>query len=114
MRTAAALEQVRSNRYLWILNKCIDGAVRQIGEMGLMEKRKLARRWAGEVSLPELVDRLELALTEVTPGASVFKALSVLSLRLGSPGETGAVQKSRSGVSRRARHTAVESLPLFS
>jgi hypothetical protein len=114
MRATAALEQVRSNRYLWILNKCIDGAVRQIGEMGLMEKRKLARRWAGEVSLPELVDRLELALTEMPPGASVFKALSVLSYRLGSASGPGAEQKSRPGVSRRARHTAVESLPLFS
>jgi hypothetical protein len=73
-----------------------------------MQKRKFARRWAAEVSLPELVDRLELALTEVPPGACVFKALS-----FESPSWLGAEQKRRSGASRRARHTSVESLPLF-
>jgi hypothetical protein len=78
-----------------------------------MQKRKFARRWAAEVSLPELVDRLELALTEVPPGACVFKALSALSHRLGSASGPGAEQKRRSGASRRARHTSVESLPLF-
>jgi hypothetical protein len=46
-----------------------------------MQKRKFARRWAAEVSLPELVDRLELALTEVPPGARVFKALSIVATR---------------------------------
>ncbi|MGF6902635.1 hypothetical protein P3T22_003914 [Paraburkholderia sp. GAS348] len=43
-----------------------------------MKKRKFARKRAGEVSLPELRGRLELALIEVPARISVCRALSDL------------------------------------
>lgn len=79
-----------------------------------MQKRKYARKSAGTVSLPELLDRLELALTGTPARVSVCRALSDLNRGLGSTSEKTAGGRSRSGSPRRRRQTAVETLPLFS
>jgi hypothetical protein len=79
-----------------------------------MQKRKLARKRAKEVNLPELLDRLELALTRTPPRTSVCRALSDQSRRLCSSSGKAAAQPGRSASSRRRRQTAVESLQLFS
>jgi len=70
----------------------------------------------GESSLPELLNRLELALVAMPDRTSVCKALSDLNKRLGSVGESTPARTCRSAASRRQRQrqTAVESLPLFS
>jgi hypothetical protein len=81
---------------------------------GLMQKRKFARERAGEVSLPELLDRLERALTGIPPRTSVFRNLSDLNYRLGSASQKAAAPNSRSMPLRLRRRTAMESLPLFS
>ena len=78
-----------------------------------MRKRKFAGKTTGGSSLPELLNRLELALAGMPDRTSVCKALSDLNKRLGSAGEHP-VRTGRSAVSRRRRQTAVESLPLFS
>jgi hypothetical protein len=79
-----------------------------------MQKRKFTRKRAGEVNLPELLDRLELALTEMPARTAVCRALSDLNRRLGSTSEKTAARTSRSTSPRRRRQTAVESLSLFS
>ncbi|MGF6998779.1 hypothetical protein P3T25_007160 [Paraburkholderia sp. GAS32] len=79
-----------------------------------MQKRKFARKSAGEVNLPELLDRLELALTGTPARTSVCRALSDLNRRLGSTSEKIAARPGRSPSPRRRRQTAVESLSLFS
>jgi hypothetical protein len=79
-----------------------------------MQKRKFSRTSAGEASLPELLDRLELALTGIPPRTSLCRALSDLNRRLGSASEKTAAWTSRSPSPRRRRQIAVESLPLFS
>ena len=79
-----------------------------------MKKRKFARTREDEVSLPELLDRLELALTEVPPRMSDCRVLSDLNRRLGSTNEKAAARTGRITPSRRRRQCAVESLPLFS
>ena len=79
-----------------------------------MQKRKFAGKRAGEVSLPELLDQLELALTGTPARKSVCRALSDLNRRLGSASGKTAARASRSASPRRRRQTAVESLPLFS
>ncbi|NPT62486.1 hypothetical protein [Paraburkholderia elongata] len=61
-----------------------------------MRKRKLARKRAGEVNLPELLDRLELALTGTPVRMSVCRALSDLNRRLGSTSDKTAARTSRS------------------
>ncbi len=48
-----------------------------------MQKRKFARKSAGEVNLPELLDRFELALTGTPARTSLCRALSDLNRRLG-------------------------------
>jgi len=79
-----------------------------------MKKRKFARKGAGEVSLPELLDRLERTLTEMPARISVCRALSDLNRRLGSTNGKAAARTGRTTPSRRRRQSAVESLPLFS
>lgn len=81
-----------------------------------MRKRKFAGKMTGESSLPELLNRLELALVAMPDRTSVCKALSDLNKRLGSVGESTPARTCRSAASRRQRQrqTAVESLPLFS
>ncbi|WP_301773089.1 hypothetical protein [Paraburkholderia sp. SECH2] len=76
-----------------------------------MKKRKFARTREGEVSLPELLDRLELALTEVPPRMSDCRVLSDLNRRLGSTNEKAAAWAGRITPSRRRCQCAVESLP---
>jgi hypothetical protein len=79
-----------------------------------MQKRKLARKRAGEVSLPELLDRLELALTAIPARTSLSRALSDLKRRLGSVSEKSTVPTRRSMSMQARRQTVVESLQLFS
>jgi hypothetical protein len=80
-----------------------------------MHKRKLARNLAGEASLPELLDRLELTLAGVPAGTSVCKALFDLNRRLGSSGGHVAARSRRAAPApRRDRMAAAESLSLFS
>ena len=79
-----------------------------------MQNRKLARKRAGEVSLPELLDQLELALTGTAARTSVCRALSELNQRLGSATGKTAARASRSASPRRRRQPAVETLSLFS
>jgi hypothetical protein len=79
-----------------------------------MQKREFVRKRAGEVNLPDLLDRLELALTGTPARASVCRALSDLNRRLGSTSWKTAARPSRSTSPRRRRQTTVESLPLFS
>lgn len=79
-----------------------------------MQKRKFARKRAGEVNLPELLNLLELALTGTPARTSVCRALSDLNRRLGSASGKTAARASRSASPRRPRQTAIESLPLFS
>jgi hypothetical protein len=78
-----------------------------------MKKRKLATKTAGESSLPELLNRLELALPRVLDRASVDKALSELSTRLGSVGNERPARAGRPAPSRCRRKNVVESLSLF-
>jgi len=79
-----------------------------------MQNRKFARKIAGGVSLPELLDQLELALNGAPARTSVCRALSDLNRRLGSASGQAAARASRSAPPRRQRQTVVESLPLFS
>jgi hypothetical protein len=80
-----------------------------------MHKRKLARNQAGEASLPELLDRLELTLAGVPAGASVCKALFDLNRRLGSSGGYMVARRRRAAPApRRDRTATAESLSLFS
>ena len=79
-----------------------------------MQKRQYARKRAGEVSLPELLDRLELALTGMAARTAVCRALADLNRRLGSTSEKAAARPSRSKPPRRQGQPVVESLPLFS
>lgn len=79
-----------------------------------MQQRKFARKRAGEVSLPELLDRLELALSAMPARTSVCGALSDLNRRLGSASGKAVARTSRSAPSRRRRESVVESLLLFS
>jgi hypothetical protein len=79
-----------------------------------MQQRKRARKLAAEVGLVELLDRLELALTEIPARTSICKALSDLNQRLGSTGGKPAARPSRLACPRRQRSAVVESLPLFS
>jgi len=73
----------------------------------------LARKTTGEANLPELFDRLELALAQMPARTSLCKALSDLNRRLGASGAK-AVARTRRAAPRRPRPTPVESLPLFS
>jgi hypothetical protein len=79
-----------------------------------MQKRKFARKRVGEVSLPDLLDQLELALTGTPARTSVCRALSDLNRRLGSGSGKTAARAIRSVPSRRRRQMNAESLPLFS
>jgi hypothetical protein len=79
-----------------------------------MQKPKFARKRAGGVSLPELLDQLELALAGTPVRTTVCRALSDLNRRLGSASGETAARASRSATPRRRRQTAVETLPLFS
>ncbi|PRY07947.1 hypothetical protein B0G73_10340 [Paraburkholderia sp. BL25I1N1] len=81
-----------------------------------MRKRKFAGKMTGESSLPDLLNRLELALAGMPDHTSVCKALSDLNRRLGSPGEQASVRSGRPTASRRPRprQMAMQSLPLFS
>jgi hypothetical protein len=81
---------------------------------GFMQNWKLARKRIGEVSLLELLDRLELALTGTPARRSICRALSDLNRRLGSASTKATRWTSRSVSMRRQRRRAVESLPLFS
>jgi hypothetical protein len=64
--------------------------------------------------LPELLDRLELALTGIPARASVCKALSDLNRRVGFAGANAATGTNRTAPPRRRRQAVVESLSLFS
>lgn len=79
-----------------------------------MQNRKMARMRAGEASLPELLDRLELALTEISACTAVCRALTDLSRRLDFVSAKAATRSGRSAPPRRRRHIVVESLSLFS
>ena len=79
-----------------------------------MQKRKFARKRAGGVSLPELLEQLELALAGTPARTSVCRMLSDLNRRLGSATGKTAARPGRSASPRRRRQTAVETLPLFS
>jgi hypothetical protein len=79
-----------------------------------MQKRKFARKRTGGVSLPELLDQLELALAGTPARTTVCRALSDLNRRLGSASGKTAARPDRSPSPRRRHQTAVESLPLFS
>jgi hypothetical protein len=79
-----------------------------------MQNRKLARKRAGEVSLPELLDRLELTLTGMPARTSVRRALSDLNWRLGFDSAKAATRTSRSAPPRRRREAGFDSLSLFS
>ncbi|WP_175153840.1 hypothetical protein [Paraburkholderia ultramafica] len=61
----------------------------------------------------ELLDRLELTLTEIPARTSICKALSDLNRRLGSTRGKPAARASRPASPRRRRSAVVESLPLF-
>jgi hypothetical protein len=61
-----------------------------------MQKRKFARKRAGGVSLPEMLDQLELALAGTPARTSVSRALSDLNRRLGSASGKTAARTSRS------------------
>jgi hypothetical protein len=60
----------------------------------LMQKRKFPLEKGWEVNLPELLDRLELTLTGIPPRTAVFRALLVLSRRLGSTSQKTDARKS--------------------
>ncbi len=79
-----------------------------------MQKRKFARKRTGGVSLPELLDQLELALAGTPARTTVCRALSDLNRRLGSASGKTVARPGRSQSPRRRHQTAVESLPLFS
>ena len=79
-----------------------------------MQKRKFARKRAAEASLPELLDRLELALAGAPVRMAVCRALSDLNRRLSSASGKAAARPSLSKSARRQGQSAVESLPLFS
>jgi hypothetical protein len=79
-----------------------------------MQKRQSVQKRGTEGSLPELLDRLELALAETPVRTSVWKALSDLNERLASVGKKAPARTSRSTPSRRRRQTAFESPKLFS
>jgi hypothetical protein len=81
---------------------------------GLVQKRKLARKRAGEASLPEVLDRLELALIGMPDRAQVCKALSEVNRRLGSVSKISAGRTSRPAPARRRDKSGIESLSLFS
>jgi hypothetical protein len=118
MFLAKSIARTQNNRCRSILKICDDinaNARRWRNQgSGFMQNRKLARKWAGEASLPELLDRLELALTGMPARTSVCSALSDLNRRLGSASAKAATRTSRSVPPRRRRQAVAESLPLFS
>jgi hypothetical protein len=79
-----------------------------------MQKRRFAGKRAGEVSLPELLDQLELALTGTPARMSVCRALWDLNRSFDSISGKTAARASRSVPSRRRRQMNAEALPLFS
>ena len=79
-----------------------------------MQKRKFSRAGAGEASLPELLDQLELTLAGTPVRVAVCRALSDLNRRLGSASGKAAAMPIRSKPPRHQGQHAVESLPLFS
>ena len=79
-----------------------------------MRQRKLARKRAGEGSLPELLDRPELALIGMPDRAHVRKALSDVNRRLGSVSEISTARTRRPAPARRRNKLGIGSLPLFS
>lgn len=79
-----------------------------------MRKRKYAGQGAGDASLPELLNRLERALTECSVHGSVWKALSDIRMRLASCDAEAAALTRRSSAARGSRPPSVETLPLFS
>ena len=114
MRPAKPLAQVRRNRCRLILKICGDASgVRRLPNegRGLMQKRKFARERAGELSLPELLDRLERVLTG---GSSLHLCLqkpvgSELPAQLSQP-ERCCTEQSINAL-RRRRRAAIESQP---
>ena len=118
MHPAECLAQARSSRCRWILKIYgdIEASARRLLNQGsgLMQKRKFEQKRDDDVSLPELLDRLELALTETPARLSVCQALSDLNRRLGAVCEKTGVRTRRSTSARRPRTMVVESLSLFS
>jgi len=78
-----------------------------------MQKRKLLQKTGSEGSLPELLNRLELALAETRARMSLCRALSDLNRRLDSARKKTPVRISRSASPRPRRQSVVESLPLL-
>lgn len=78
-----------------------------------MRKRRSAGKVAGELNLPVLVDKLELALVAIPDRTSVCRALSDLDQRLGSRGGKAFARAVRSTPMRPQPQTVAESLPLF-
>jgi hypothetical protein len=118
MHPAEFLAQARRSRCRWILTIYgdIEASARRLPNQGsgLMQKRKFAQKRADDVSLPELLDRLELALTGAPARLSVCQALSDLNRHLGSACEKTGARTRRSAPTRRRRKMVVESLSLFS
>jgi hypothetical protein len=79
-----------------------------------MQQRKLARKRAGEGSLPELLDWLELALIGMPDRGHVCKALSDVNRRLGSVSEISTARTRRPALARRRDNSGIESQPLLS
>lgn len=79
-----------------------------------MQKRTLARKRSGGMSLPELLSQLELALAGTLARTSVCRALSDLNRRLRSATGKTSARACRTASPRHRRQPVVESLPLFS
>jgi hypothetical protein len=87
--------------------------VRQSGS-GRMQKPKLVAKTTEEASLPELLNRLELALPEILDRASVDKALVDPTNRLSSVDGKRPTRTGRPAPALRRHQIVVESLSLFS
>jgi hypothetical protein len=79
-----------------------------------MQKPKLVAKMTEEASLPELLNRLELALPEILDRASVDKALVDLTNRLSSVDGKRPTRTGRPAPARRRHQIVVESFSLFS
>ncbi|MFM0007033.1 hypothetical protein PQR57_39475 [Paraburkholderia dipogonis] len=79
-----------------------------------MQKPTLVAKTAEEASLPELLNRLELAFAEILERASVEKALADLTDSLSSVDGRRPTRTGRPAPARRRHQIVVESFSLFS
>ncbi|NPT62613.1 hypothetical protein [Paraburkholderia elongata] len=115
---AKSMALIRNNRCRWILTIWVGvdaNVLRRRGQRsGLMQKRMSVQKRGSDGSLPELLNRLELALAETPARTSVCRALLDLNRRLDSARKETPARISRFASPRRRRQPVVESLSLFS